>query len=349
MSNMGSLWQLTRARILEFVRSPGVIFWVFGFPVLLAVALGLAFRNQPPEPVRAAIVGDGATLATERLEGDDRVKISKLDDEAAAKALRTGKIDIIARIDPGDGPLPHTTYKYDPSRPEARAARLVLGDALERAYGRKDGLASVDETEEEPGGRYIDFLIPGLIGLNIMGSCMWGIGYAVVDARRRKLLKRFAATPMPRSNFLLSFLFSRLVFLIAEVALLALFGFLVFDVRFEGSVAAVGLLSAVGAFAFSGLSLVIAARIESAEVASGWMNFIMLPMWLLSGSFFSYDRFPEVIHPYIKFLPLTALNDALRAVINEGTSIFALLPETGILAAWGLLGFVIALKMFKWQ
>ncbi len=341
--------ELTRTRLLEFVRSPGAIFWVFVFPVLLAVALGIAFRNQPPDSPRAAVIGETRDLVAERLRKNDVVQMSDLQGGDALNALRTGRIDILVRADSSGESVPKITYRYDPTRPEGRRARAAVDNELQRSFGRVDVISAEEERVTEVGGRYIDFLIPGLIGLNIMSSCMWGIGYAVVDSRRRKLLKRFAATPMNRSHFLLSFMLSRLVFLIAEVAALVFFGYLIFDVQINGSLLSVGVFSIAGAFAFSGLALLIAARPESTEVASGWMNFAMLPMWLLSGSFFAYSRFPEFLHPFIRALPLTALNDGLRIVINDGGSLLSSWLEMSILVGWGLLGFVIALRSFRWQ
>lgn len=339
------LWELTRARLVEFWRDPSAWFWVFVFPVLLAVALGLAFRNRGPEEIRAALVGPGAEALAARLGDTPGLRLEVQQEEAAAEALRSGRLDLVARIDPG----PRASYRYDPDRPGAGVARLQVDEALQRALGRVDPLPTERLEVTEPGGRYIDFLVPGLVGLNIMGSCMWGLGYALVDSRRRKLLKRFAVTPMRRSHFLLAFGLSRLLFLVAEVASLVFFGWLLFEVGVSGSLLALAAVALGGAVAFTGLALLIAARTESTETASGWMNFVQMPMWLLSGSFFDYSRFPDWLHPAIQALPLTALNDAARAVMNHGAGLLEVLPQLGVLAAWGLAGFVLALRLFRWQ
>ncbi|MCP4604955.1 MAG: ABC transporter permease [Proteobacteria bacterium] len=343
------LIELTRARLLEFARSPGTIFWVFVFPVLLAIVLGIAFRNKPLVSLRVAFVGSRGGDIASRVRNSDGIDVVELGDQEALEALRAGRVDILVKASDSDGPVPRVSYRYDPTRDEGSRSRLAVDDIIQRAYGRIDILAVEDEKVTETGGRYIDFLIPGLIGLNVMSSCMWGIGYAVVDSRRRKLLKRFAATPMNRSHFLLSFILSRLVFLITEVAALIFFGFLVFDVPVEGGLIDIGIVATLGAFAFSGIALLIAARLESTEVASGWMNFVMLPMWLLSGSFFAYTRFPDAMHPFIRILPLTALNDSLRSIVNNGTSVIYSWPEVSVLAGWGLVCFVVALATFRWQ
>ncbi len=355
------LWELTLARLKEFGREPGAIFWTFGFPVLLAVGLGIAFRSKPESQLRVAVVGQGPALTrtVERLSNAKGIRPMRLSASDAATALRSGKVDLIVEVVPGfaagkrtrlDGPVPDKLiYRFDKLQPESRYARLAVDDALQRALGRKDVMVAQHRPVSAKGSRYIDFLIPGLIGLNVMGSSMWGIGYAVVLARRRRLLKRLAATPMRRSHYLLSFMFSRILFLAAEVALLVAFGWLAFSVAVQGSLLAVTVIALLGSLSFMGLALLVAARPESTEVASGWMNAAMLPMWLLSGSFFSYERFPAVVQPFIKALPLTAFNDALRAVINDGAALWQTWPSLAVLAAWGVGAFVVALKIFRWQ
>jgi ABC-type multidrug transport system permease subunit len=344
------LVELTRARVLEFLREPGALFWVFVFPVLLAVALGVAFRDRPPEPLRVAVTGEPAAVAwgLEALAGGGRLTPLAFDREAAREALRTGRVELVVEVS-GPGPEPRFDYLFDPDRPDGRSARQLADDALQRALGRRDPAAVADRAMDEPGGRYVDFLLPGLIGLNLMGSSMWGIGFSVIQARTRKLLKRYAATPMRRSDYLLSLGLSRLVFLVLELAALVGFGWWVFGVAVRGSFAAFATIALLGGFAFTGLSLLVAARPRSQEAAAGWMNLVMLPMWVLSGSFFSASRFPDAAQPFIRALPLTALNDALRAVMNEGAALATVAPEMAVLAVWSAVSFVVALKIFRWQ
>ena len=365
------LAELTLARLREFWREPEAIFWVFIFPVLLACALGIAFRNTGPEQVRVAVEdGREATtrIAAALARSPDVVPVV-LAPADAARALRSGNVALVVRpADTGEetatgqseapssgnqggsvAAYPSMVYRYDPTRPESRTARLAVEDALRRAAGHVEGANARDETVTEPGARYIDFLIPGLIGLNLMGSGMWGVGFGVVSARTRKLLKRFAATPMRRSHYLLALICSRLVFLGPEVAALVVFARLVFGVIVHGSLVSVAVCALAGAFSFSGLGLLVASRPRTIEGVSGLMNFVMLPMWLLSGTFFSAARFPAFLRPFIKALPLTALNDALRAVMNDGAPLAGQWPQLAILLAWGLLSFVAALRVFRWQ
>lgn len=342
-----ALAALTRARILVFLREPGAIFWVFVFPVLLAIGLGSAFREQAPEPARVGVerghAHADALLAL--LDGAGDLDVAALDAPALDAGLAKGTLDVVVYFTPPD----QLAYRFDPTRAEARLARLAVDAALQRALGRDDVATISERTEVPPGSRYIDFLLPGLIALNLMGSALWGVGYAVVQERKGKLLRRFAVTPLRRSDFLLSFILSRLVFLVAEVTALVGFGALAFDVTVEGGVLDLAAICLLGGLSFTGVAVLTASRTDSVEVASGLMNFVMLPMWILSGTFFSYERFPEALHPVLQALPLTALNDALRAVMNEGRGLGALLPELAVLAAWGLVCFAVALKIFRWR
>ena len=369
------LWELTLARTREFVREPEAVFWVFVFPVLLAIALGIAFRETGPATVQVAVEADGlqgqassSGRLVEQLEGRSDIEVLLLPPEAAALALRTGRVSLVLQPARSQAPasgspeaaetvsaspgLPGPqglVYRYDPDRPDSRVARLVVDDALQRAMGRKDVARVRDEAVAQPGARYIDFLIPGLVGLNLMGSCMWGLGFAVVQARTRKLLKLLAATPMRRTHFLLSFMLSRLVFLALEVMAVIGFGWMAFGVSVQGSILDLGVISLVGAMSFAGLGLLVAARPRTIEGVSGLMNLVMLPMWLLSGTFFAASRFPEFWQPVIQALPLTALNDALRATVNEGLPLASSLPDVVVMAAWGSVSFLLALRWFRWQ
>lgn len=340
------LAQLTLARMREFYREPEAIFWVFGFPIVLAFALGLAFRNRGPGELKVGVArspagGDSAVAAT--LDASAALAAAVLDSVAAQAQLRTGRIALL--IVPGD-PI---VYRYDSTRTESRLARLEVDEALQRARGRTDPARVQDVRVTEPGSRYIDFLIPGLLGMNLLGSGIWGVGFSVVQARSRKLLKRFMATPMRRSHYLLAFILSRLLFLFLEIAALVGFGWLMFGVGVRGSFTTLGLITVLGALSFAGLGLLVASRARTIEAVSGLMNLVMLPMWILSGTFFSYARFPEAMQPFVRALPLTGLNDALRAVMIDGTPLWRLGAPLGVVAGWGLVSFAVALKIFRWR
>jgi ABC-type multidrug transport system permease subunit len=337
--------QLCLARMREYWREPEVIFWMFGFPVLLTLALGFAFRSKPAEeeiPV-AVLAGPQAEAVRDQLQRASSLRPTIMSAEQATGSLRMGRVALI--VEPGPTP----SLQFDPTRPDSAIARRVVDDALQRAAGRTDPLALELRENSEPGGRYIDFLVPGLMGMNIMGGGMWGVGFMLVDMRMRKLLKRFVATPMRKSHFLVAMMASRMLMVLIELALILGFGWLVFDVPIRGSWLTVVMLVIVGAACFCGLGLLVASRTDKIETASGLMNLVMMPMWVVSGIFFSSARFPDWMQPFVKALPLTALNDSLRAVILEGGSLSQQLTRIALMLAWGGLAFLIALRVFKWS
>src|SRR6266511_3129553 len=306
------LFQITLARLREFYREPDAVFWVFGFPIVLAFALGIAFRNRGPGELNVGVQrGPGDSAVVSALAGGHDLRATVLDTAEGRQRLRTGRIAIF--VVPGD-PL---VYRYDSTRTESRLARLEVDAAVQAARGRSDVVAVRDDRVVAPGSRYIDFLIPGLLGMNLLGSGIWGVGFTVVLARKNRLLKRFMATPMRRSHYLLGFILS--------------------------------LVSVLGSLSFAGLGLLVASRARTIEAASGLMNLVMLPMWVLSGTFFSYARFPEAMQPFVKALPLTALNDALRAVMIDGAPLFGLGAPLAIVLLWGTVSFIVALRIFRWR
>jgi ABC-type polysaccharide/polyol phosphate export permease len=336
------LAQLTLVRVREFVREPEAIFWSLAFPILLAAGLGIAFTNRPPDVLKVAASGPeiAASLRTE-----PQLDVRELSTTAGVHALAIGEVALLAEPGPGGG----VTYRFDDTNPEGRTARMLADDAVQRTAGRQDPVPAVDDVLREAGSRYIDFLIPGLIGMGIMGNSIWGLGFSIVDARRRKLMKRIIATPMPRHYYLLSFLIFRMLLLVVEVGAPVAFGLLAFGVPFRGTAPVLVGIAVLGSLSFSALGLLIASRARTIEAVSGLMNIVMLPMWVLSGVFFSAQRFPDMVQPIIKALPLTALIDALRGTMLRGAGFADLGRESGTLAIWLVVCFSAALKLFRWR
>ena len=338
------LWELTVCRTKEFLREPEAVFWVFMFPLVLAVALGFAFREKPPDRTPVGVVaGPAAGAAIAALQRSPLLQPRVLAEAAGREALRTGKISLL--VVPG----PPAVFHFDATRPDSRTARLAAEDALQRAAGRRDPIPVREELVTEKGARYIDFLIPGLLGMNLMGTGVWSIAFSVTTARNKKLLKRLLATPMRKSDYLLAQMLSRLSFLVLEIVFLVGFGWIAFGVAVRGSFVLLLAICLLSALCFCGMGLLIASRVTTIEGASGLANLVMMPMWLLSGVFFSSERFPNAVQPFIRALPLTAVNEALRAVINEAKPLTVVAPQLAIVAAWGLLSFVVALKIFRWR
>jgi ABC-type multidrug transport system permease subunit len=338
------LWQLVLFRMRGFLREPAALFWVFVFPLLTALALGVAFRNRAlPEIAVAVVDSPEAEQLVPALDAVDGLTAQRMTEAAGRDALRRGKVSLV--LIPGAPP----ELIVDPAQAEGRTARLLVVDTLERLQGRVDRVVVQRREVTAPGSRYIDFLIPGLLGFGLMSSSLWGLGWALVQMRTGKLLKRLVATPMKRSHFLLSFMIGRSMLALAEILFFVAFARLLFDVRMFGSLLAFTALGLWGSTAFGGLSLLVVCRAGNAETASGLMNLVSMPMTVLSGVFFSASNFPEWIQPVIQVLPLTALNDGLRAIMLDGTPLLALWPQVLILGVWGIIPFLIALRYFKWM
>lgn len=336
-----SLFQLTAVRFLLFLREPEAIFWIFIFPILLAVGLGIAFRNRPPDVLP---VGATTPQLTQALAAEKGLSATTFDEAAGTHALAVGSILLLAIQNSGG-----VEYKYDDTNPDARIARLLADRAVQAAAGRRDAVQAGNELVHEVGSRYIDFVVPGLLGMNLMGSAMWGLGFSIVEARQKKLLKRMIASPMPRWQYLAAYVLSRLVMLVIEVVVFLGFARLVFGVPFRGSLLQLGLLCVLTSLAFSALGLLVASRAKTMEAVSGLMNLVMLPMWILSGVFFSASRFPAMIQPAVRALPLTAAIDAMRGNMLQGTSLAQMAAPLALLTAWMIVPFAVSLRIFRWK
>jgi ABC transporter DrrB family efflux protein len=339
-----ALVELTRARLLEVVREPEALFWMFVFPVLMALALGVAFPSRTVDTVVAGVVdGPGADAVASTLSSVPGLEVHRIRPVDLETTLRRATVQVV--VEPGRPP----TYRYDPIRSESRLARRVVDDALQRAAGRGDAFAAQDAAVSTPGARYVDWLVPGLLGMTVMSTGLWGVGFSVVMARSRRLLRRLVATPMRRRDYLLAQALARLVFLVFEAGVLMLAARFLFGVPMLGSWALLVGISLLGALSFAAIGLLAASRVQTVEALSGLVNLLILPMWIMSGVFFASSNFPASLQPFVQALPLTALNNALRAVMLEGAAAQALARDVGVMAAWGVGSFAIALRVFKWR
>jgi ABC-type polysaccharide/polyol phosphate export permease len=339
--------QLTLMRLRELRREPGTLFWVFGFPILMSIALGLAFRTKGPEPVTVGVL-PGVSADVTRALVDGGVKVRPLDEAAARNELRAGRVALVLVPPAGGDAGGALGYRFDPMRPQARLGRAVVDDVLQRAAGRRDPRPTRDEIVRERGARYIDFLIPGLIGMNLMSGSMWGIGWVLVNMRVRKLLKRLLAAPMRRRHLFYAQALARLVVIPIEVGVILVFARLAFDVRMVGSWLALALICLTGSASFAGLAILVSSRAQNSETVSGLMNLVMLPMFVLSGVFFSSAHFPAFMQPAVNALPLTALCNGLRAVIIDGAGIAGIAGSLALMGIWGAISFVLGLRVFRW-
>lgn len=337
--------QLVLSHLRGYLREPEAIFWTYGFPLIMVVGLGLAF-NSETETVTAFTVVETATPVpvVDALREDSSFDIQVLPMADALDSVRRNRTPLAVSIGE-DGSV---EYFFDPTNPDGSTARRVVGDALQRAAGRSDALEWADNRTDAPGSRYVDFLVPGLIGMNIMGAGLWGIGFSTVDLRVKNLLKRLVATPMKRSHFLLSLVSSRIVFFVPEMLFLLVTAHLIFGVPIAGNYASILVTAFVGSLTFAGLGLLTASRARRIESISGLMNLVMIPMWLCSGIFFSSERFPAFLQPFIQALPLTQLINALRSLILAGEPIASQATSLAILGVWCAVSYGLALRFFRW-
>lgn len=353
-SRLAPLWALSAARIREFAREPGALFWTFGFPLLITVALGIAFRSEGPQKVTVAVIAAPGAEAEARavettLAAEPGLMVQVLSPASAEARLRTGEVVLGVEAARGADGTRAISYRFDPSRPEALGARRLVDERIQRGAGRRDPLPTTDHTAVARGGRYVDWLVPGLLGMQLLSGALWGTAWNIVNARQRRLLKRLAATPMRRSHYLLSFRVAGLLFVPVQVGVLLLFARVTFGVTVHGSWLAVLSLSLFASWSFAGLGLLCASRAQNSETANGLVNLVTLPMFVLSGVFFSSGRFPAFLQPVIRLLPLSAFNEALRHVVNDGASVFTQTFPLAVLLVWGVVSSAIALRLFRWS
>lgn len=347
------LWHLVLCRLRLFYRQPAAVFWTYGFPLMMITALGLAFRGEQKVEILVDTVGPVSESILVQFRSDTRFVVKTVAESEWKRRLQVGKTDLVLHARANETP----ELWIEPRRAESRLAQQAVENVLLRAKSKVRHGASGQAAEpefpahylEEKGTRYIDFLLPGMIGMNLMGGGMWGVGFVLVDMRVRKLLKRFLATPMRQSDFLLSVMIARLFFAVFDMVFLVAFGYLAFGVAAQGNPLTLILVMLIGGASFSGIGLLVASRAQTVESVSGLMNLVMLPMWIASGVFFSAERFPAEMQPIIQALPLTCLTHALRAVMLEGLGLTTIWPQLLILTLWGSVCFGVALKIFRWK
>jgi len=337
---MRALFLLTRAHMLEFFREPGILFWAFGFPILLSWALGMAFLA--PHSTRTTLIVSKTDSVAVRIMVPDTAEIALvvLDEDAALRAIRRGEVAgtiALAR----DG----IHLQVDTTSQEGVLARLLV----ERSAAR--GLLESVKIHKPPAqaGSYADFLLPGMLGLGLMNGCIWGIGFALMDLRLRKLLRLFASTPLSRLDILLSVVLARGAILPLENACLWAFGAFMFGVTMHGDWILFLLAAISGCVAFAGLGILGASRVGHMQAAYGIVNALTIPMTILSGVFFSWTRFPSWLQPVVEYLPLTLVCDTLRAVSSEGAGIVQVAPKLCTLLGWGVVTGGVGLKLFRWR
>jgi ABC-2 type transport system permease protein len=371
------LWQLISALFREIIREPGVLFWGILFPILMSLGLGLAFTKKTDVIRKVAVIniteGPAAETANSVLSGflqhnceinssgesdswkwkytirDEKLGNSvflfyRMKWDEAVRFLKRGTINVLLV-----GNNDSVEYHFDPMNPDAQLTYLKLS-----AIAGKGEVQTIHGNSEiKPltvtGTRYIDFLVPGLIAMGVMMSSMWGISYGIIEKRSKKLLRRLVATPMKKSHFLIALITVRIAMNFIESLVLFLFALFAFKMTIQGNISALILMFLAGNIAFAGIAVFVSSHTSNTEVGNGLINFVVFPMMVLSGIFFSYQNFPDWSLPVIKNLPLTMLTDGIRSIFNEGAGYHEVTIPILILLAIGTLFFSVGLKIFKWH
>ncbi|MBX9852055.1 MAG: ABC transporter permease [Cytophagaceae bacterium] len=343
-----SLYQIIVIQFKSFFREPAILFWAVLFPILMAWVLGIAFTEKGEGNATVYFIYDlrkSRSLEKERTEtfGKEtgnpvKVKFLYKSKEEALEAVKKGEISLFIE-EKGDSLI----YNFDPANAEVQLTHLLIDKGWNKNASRSRMAALTTR-----GTRYIDFLIPGLIALGIMNTCLWGIGWNLIELRMKKLLRRMVATPMKKSTFMFALMITRIILSGFESVLLFLFAYMYFDMQLEGSLLALLLIYLGGIFAFSGIAIIVASRTSSSQVGNGLINFVSLPMMVLSGIFFNYHNFPDWAMPVIKSMPLTVLADSIRSIFIEGYSVTEILIPLLILFITGAITYIIGLRIFKW-
>jgi ABC-type multidrug transport system permease subunit len=353
---------LTISHLKEFVREPGAMFWSFGFPILMAIGLGLAFSgkkeithgvaviassDQKDVLVRNTFFGGYAptdTIIEKRFEnenGNTRYIFHITSWENAERMMKRGVITSI--LTEGENRI---TYHYDPLNPEGELIQIQIANFFRSGnLGQDTGSIKPLKT---PGMRYIDFLIPGLMTMGVMMSVMWGVCYSLIEKRSKKLLRRMVATPMRKTDFMTSYWASRLILTLFDTVVLLTFAYYFFEVTIQGSISALILMFLAGNIAFFGLAILISSRTANTQVGNGLISLITTPMMVVSGIFFSYQNFPPWAVKVIQVLPLTKFTDEVRGIINEGAGIIDVLDGVAVLGIFGIITFFVGLRVYKW-
>lgn len=340
-----SLIELTKCRWREFRREPSAFFWVVFMPVLWMVVLGIAFSNPRPERYGVGWINTEASFqpALKALQSSEQIMVKQGSSEDIERWFQRGEIVLAVSTEPNK-----IRYSFDNANPESLRARRFVNDLIQQNFGRKDPVITENKNITAKGGRYVDFLIPGLLGLSIMSSSLFGTGMTLVSNRKENLLKRYLSTPMKKYEFLVSHVFGRFIILFFEFSAIFIAGLLIFDFTIFGNIIDYVLIAVAGAACFTAIALVCASRTTSVPFMSGLINLISIPLVLLSGVFFSKTNFPEAMHPVIELLPLTALNDALRKVALEGLGLSSCGFELAILGVYFVFAGIAARVLFKW-
>ncbi|PHM67801.1 ABC transporter [Xenorhabdus stockiae] len=361
-----ALINLMKTQFRQYIREPEILFWSFGFPLLLVWLLGLSFSSQDiPERYIGIVLptevaeqqkikqwGEQFTAHEHTISGiinQDEIKRNNLvkvkyhikyypDREAVILGLKRGDIQMfieqntqgkqIHYLDPQDGDALLTYYLLNQQEGKQTDKNLFI--------------------LETPGLRYLDFLIPGLLAMAIMETCLIAVGWALAEKRLARVTRQMCITPMRKTTFLMAHILACLIINFVEILIIYQFAKIYFDIEIQGSFYAFLLLLFAGNICFSGVAVLVASRARKAQTANGLLEVSILIQVLLSGIFFSYKHFPQWMVNIVEYLPLTILADNMRKVFIEGGDLLQVVPASIALVVIGIMTFILGMRIFRW-
>ncbi|HLE41714.1 MAG TPA: ABC transporter permease [Nitrospirota bacterium] len=329
---------MLHARNMEFVRDKSSLGWNILFPLLLVLGFAVVFSGEPKDLYKVGVMGDTAAPA-----------------RADAEFFRTKYIQFIPidNLQQGIDKVEH--FRLD-MLVDLRSGRRYWvnenspnGYILERVFRAEGGRGYQKQVVQGREIRYVDWVVPGILAMNMMFSCLFGVGYVIVRYRKNGFLKRLKATPLSPFQFLLAQMTSRL--LLIETITVAVYAGCNYFIHFQmrGSYGSLFLISLVGAICLISLGLLVSARLSSEELAGGLLNLLTWPMMLLSGVWFSLEGTNPIVQKIAQFLPLTHLVDGARSIMTEGAGLMDIAPHLAILALMTAVFLAIGSLIFRWE
>ena len=365
---VGVLWALFVASGKMFYRNRAAVFFSFFLPLLIMLIFGV-LNFEESTSVSLGVVDEARNEASQqlvdRLDEQPFFEVSRGERDAELAALEEGERDVILVVpggysgEVGAGGTGLVAYQASGDPQQVQVARLLLfqsvaqalfGGAAPEAGGGAAAFASPVRIESVSARNlgYIDFLVPGIVGMTVMQLGIFGVAFGFVQLKRTGALRRLFATPTSPAYFLAAQVGSRLVIGFIQVAILIGVG-LWFGLQMFGDWASLAVIVLVGSAIFLAVGFAIAGWAKNEDQAAPVANLVSLPMMFLSGVFFPRDAMPEFLRGVTSFMPLTYVNEALRAVVNDGAGVLALGPQMLGMAAWLAASFVLAIFLFRWE
>jgi ABC-type multidrug transport system permease subunit len=337
---------MIKCRAREFFREPSAFVFVILMPIVWMLALGFSFSNDRSIVYRIGLANDSALPSEIKnsIGNAGNIKVVEGSQDDLFNQFKRNDIELMVTYDEGRFGL-----TFDPDNPNAKSAELITRNIIQEGSGRKDVAIIESHAIKASGNRYVDFLIPGLIGLTVMTSSLFGVGMTMVANRRDQLLKRFLITPINAREYIVSHIFGRFFVLFFELTGVLLAGWLIFRFKVQGNFLSFLAFVSLGTAVFTALGILLASRLKVIGTYSGITNLITFLLVGLSGVFFSTAILPTWLQDVVTYLPLAPFVTGLRKLAIEAAPFVELKHEVGLMCVY-LVGISMAAKrLFRWS